>query len=463
MPPPPIMKLSGRTPSPSSGSIRVVRAVVLLILTACLFGSACSGTGSSSDLQITRQGDRAAFSFSDMWMVPLGPEVPVIRSVTYVGWCDLDRPKRLQRILIDKKAGSSIGAFEYNRVHPVFSPSGRRLAVAVDDRLLWFDLKDGRPRRLNFAGETVTSLAWLGENEIAYGVRTESDRFFCAQKIEAPPENRREIFAEPSSRPEQWPASLSHLGWPWEAWSPDGRYMAFVPFDRKSTLNLLDIRTGRRTRAGRRPADQVQVSWREDGSALFCLNTGREGGVEEAFLLETVSGDTKDFSRDMAASFQGGGYLRLSSLWTPDGRNFAVNRRRTGGCLIRPAPWRVVPVYASMTERLKRRARAPVLVRDEAVLGGELTIQPVDGWVTVLVGVAAGQYGPPGHEFPVYDYWDYAVSYDATQIVPLGKRCGNCDRLILTPDGRRMVVSNSASTTVTVSPIDLPPLNDQGS
>lgn len=105
------------------------------------------------------------------------------------------------------------------------------------------------------------------------------------------------------------------------SWSPDGKRMAYVSFERKSAaIYVQNLATGERTRVAEFPGINGAPSWSPDGSRL-ALTLSKDGSPDIYILnlaTQAVTRLTKGFSID------------TEPVWSPDGGSIVFTSDRGG-------------------------------------------------------------------------------------------------------------------------------------
>jgi len=409
----------------------------LMFLLALVSLSGCSYLAGGGEVTLSTDGSLAAYISARQWDLPLPPECPTIRSTVRLRWCNLTRPEDYHEIEIGVFGRDWGGWNVKNRVHPVFSPDNRHLAVACPRRLRVVDCATRKERTLTGPREVVTSLMWLDKDVLAYasccpdlkGQREKTPLNFWRQGVDQSYEERSLIFSQdqPSGCPGK---GLGAIEWPMERWSPDGRFVLFSSEGYQGDLKLLDVASGTARVIASGGYTFQGISWKSDGSAAACVGFSRKAPVA-AFVIDPRTGEKDDFSEDYQAFARDSGSSQpvLAGLWAPGDQYLVVNHLRMGGCLVSPRPWKLIPVAKLVIgELLKDRSLA--LAEDPNERLPWVFWQPVQGWVKVWV-----QFQEQGYRRGM----DYVVDYSGRSRVLLGKSDAPGAGWKLTPDGERAV------------------------
>lgn len=400
--------------------------LLLLLVSVCLSG--CSYYATSYDFLFSPDGLTIAYPRAKKWDLPLPPELPTFYATVYVRWCNLNGVVRYRTVKLDS-SGPKSNPFDERHVSLRFSPDSRQLAVTTPRRLVVIACESGKMKQLSHSGETVTAFGWLGNDEIGYVVQTvrekkvskRTDRTFYRQKIHSGPEARVEFYRE---------TGLRHA--PLESWSPDGRFVIFLP-SYGNAMQLLNVSRGTVTSFGASKSSYGKVSWKPDGSAALCTFSGYKQPFG-ALVISPPSGEILDVTRQFTEAFVREPSNSLPSvlpLWTADGEYVIVNDYQgLGGCLVRPQPWEVIPLTRLLLKRFGRT--------DHTWPHNNIVRFPTPGWVGVWV-----------------DSQTYAVDYEVKTPIPIGSTRDWLPGWILAPDGKKSVTVDRAGRLVGHS-IELP-------
>ncbi len=106
------------------------------------------------------------------------------------------------------------------------------------------------------------------------------------------------------------------------AWSPDGKKLAYVSFEnRSSAIYVQDILSGQRRRVASSPGINSAPAWSPDGSRLAL--TLSKTGNPEIFILHLSSDKLQQITRTRA--------IDTEPSWSPDGNKLAFSSDRGGG------------------------------------------------------------------------------------------------------------------------------------
>lgn len=266
-------------------------------------------------------------------------------TTSYVSWrltAEGARTKTLRLDYSDRYPWSA-----HYRVHIRFSPDSRHLAVVTRGKgMIIIHVHSGRHWTVTPEGERITSLAWSDSDTLHYAVQTVlscevgavQTRAFWVGKIDQPIPSRRCLHREKQidmTGPEEEPSL------PPEWWSPDGRYVAFIPLGRDGRCHVLDTLTRKVLTSQQRrfSHDEVKGCWKHDGTAVFCLSTS----PHRAVVVYPREGRTLDITDRLSALLEPEPQkVRVPVYvgWTADDRYLLISLLHRGGYLIRPDPWK---------------------------------------------------------------------------------------------------------------------------
>lgn len=410
----------------------------LTIVWMVLAASGCSYMTSGGDVWFSEDGTMAVYVCARQWDLPLPPEVPTIRSKIWVRWCKLTKPRQYRTVEIGV-FGKDWGGWDVkNRVHPIFSPDNRYLAVACPRQLVILDCLAQQRRILTGPDEVVTSLIWLDEGELAYASCTKSpgrrhvgtSTNFWRQGVDQSPEDRTLIFSHENSNscPEK---GLSLSEWPRERWSPDRRFVLFRAQGFRGDLTLVDVVEGTSRVIAAGGYNFEGISWKSDGSAAACVGFSTSVPMM-AFLIDPRTDERQDFSEEFNKAFGSNSRFsapRIPPQWTPGDQYLVVNDSETGGCLVRPHPWAIIPVAKRLVDHLTKDSSI-VLAEEYRNRLPWIFWQPAKGWVRVWVQLQEQGYRR------ATEYW---VDYSGRSFVPVEEPSAPGGGWKMTPDGKHAV------------------------
>lgn len=133
------------------------------------------------------------------------------------------------------------------------------------------------------------------------------------------------------------------------AWSPDGRWLAYVSFEtRAAAVWIQDLATAQRRVVSARPGVNGAPAWSPDGRRL-ALTLSSAGGNLDVFVLDLASGALERLTDDPA--------IDTEPVWSPDGATIYFTSDRAGGPQIYRMPARAGERAVRMTFGLSYAAR----------------------------------------------------------------------------------------------------------
>ncbi|MCX7052125.1 MAG: Tol-Pal system protein TolB, partial [Proteobacteria bacterium] len=107
------------------------------------------------------------------------------------------------------------------------------------------------------------------------------------------------------------------------AWSPDGRWLAYVSFEtRSAAVYVQDLRTAERRAVSRRPGVNGAPAWSPDGTRLALTLSSPTGNLD-IHLLDPRDGTLERLTDDPA--------IDTEPVWSADGRTVFFTSDRAGG------------------------------------------------------------------------------------------------------------------------------------
>lgn len=413
-----------------SGLIRAVINCSIVLTCVVLMG--CQDGGAPGRIYFSPDGSVAAYTYVKRIDLPLPPEMPTIHSTVYLQWCPAHQLKNCRTLKIDSY-GKSYGSFVQGRFQLAFSHDSRGIAVNSPRYLEVVDLETRRRERLTDPDEQVTSMGWLGNGEMVYVAHSKTQnrkypynriRKIYRHPIGNSPEKRRILYAQDDYR------GITH-----DYVSPTGEFVVFISQGySEGYFNLLNTATGKVTPLNDTAAQCQGVSWKPDGSAVFCLSS------KEAFVHYPLEDRTKDVSKEYDDSFRR--HLEfgpsIDNLWTPDGEYIVLNSSKTGGCLIRPDPWHVVSTGVLLVNHLEKAKHLKVYRNSP---GGYpyLFVQPLPGWVRLWVHLVTDKKPYLPGQTVVLEARNYLADYEGKRFLPMKTSDSPGGAWTLTPDGRKIV------------------------
>jgi hypothetical protein len=422
----------------------VVVLRLLVVLLAAIGLSGCMGDGSPGEIYFSPDESVVAYTYVKRIDLPLPPEMPTMHSTVYLQWCRSDNLKDCRSIKIDSY-GKSFGSFVQDRFLLAFSPDSKKVAVRSPRYLEIIDLETMDRLRLTDADEHVGNMGWLGNTEVVFSSYRESSAGEHSRGI-AHRIFRQSVTDTPGKRLLLY--EKKEYNGPYKDYiSPNGEYVIFLSRGySNSILLLLNTRSGEVKHLTESEAQYQGVSWKPDSRCAFCL-TGKE-----AFLWYTKESRKKDLSDAYNDSFRR--YLEyepsIYDRWTPDGRYIIINSLKTGGCLVCPDPWHVVPIGKRLVAHVEQTGEVRPY-RDTSEQSPYINPQPFPGWVNASIQVTTGEKsGLPGRPVDIM-HRNYFVDDSAEHFlqIPFGGYG------VLSPNGKRIVFFND-SIYLDEKPVSLP-------
>lgn len=162
------------------------------------------------------------------------------------------------------------------------------------------------------------------------------------------------------------------------AWSPDGRWLAYVSFEtRSAAVYVQDLRTAERRAVSLRPGVNGAPAWSPDGARLALTLSSPTGNLD-IHLLDPRDGTLERLTDDPA--------IDTEPVWSADGRTIFFTSDRAGG----PQVYRMAARAGERAQRITfgtpyaaRPRLSPdgrllaLVVRDEG--GYRIAVQPLAG------------------------------------------------------------------------------------
>jgi hypothetical protein len=418
----------------------------------CLGLTSCKGGSPSAAIHFSPDGSTIAYTYADRIDLPLPPEVPTLHSTVYLQWCPMDRIKSYQSMKIDSY-GKSYGSFVQDQFALLFSPDSRHIAVKSPRYLEVVDLENQTRHRLTGPDELVTSMGWLGNKEMVYVVhkKTGSEKHGAGSTRQI---FRHTIGESPGKRLLLY-EQFDYRGNYHDYVSPTGEYVVFMSQGYSDGFfYLLNVQAGKVEAFSEKKAKCQAVSWKPDGSCVFCLSsTG-------AMLLYPQEGRIKDLSDNYDNAFRR--HLafapEIDPRWTPDGRFIVINSTKMGGSLVCPDPWRVVPLGKLLVGYLEEKENQRVY-RDPQDSYPILYVQPYPGWVRIWLCLVTDKKPTMRGETVVLERMNYLVDYEGQRFIPMKPSFSPGGAWTITPDGKKMVYFNAMipkAISLEEEPVHLP-------
>ena len=172
-----------------------------------------------------------------------------------------------------------------------------------------------------------------------------------------------------------------------------------------------------------------------------------------AFVIDPRTGERQDCSEEFNKAFGSTGRFsppRIPPLWTPGDQYVIANDSETGGCLVRPHPWKIIPVAKRLIDHLAKDSSI-VLAEEYKNRLPWIFRQPAKDWVRVWVLLQEQGYRR------AIDYW---VDYSGRTFVPVEDSPTPGGGWKITPDGKHAVKLESHDKLI-VRELSLPNLSIQ--
>jgi len=358
-------------------------------------------------LAVSPDGAFAAYLHGEEAGIGLGGEGTVLGGRGFVRWRRLDSVFGWVRSIkvVSYTGASPTGYITGMSPSIKFSSDSRHLGILTRGILSCIDLKTARMWVVAPPDERVTTFAWIGPDEMGY-VGSPKNRVFFRHNINNPPEARRVILKNAGP-------TVQGASFPFEYWSPRGRFVFYKKHSRAFALLEVDTRAVRSFDTP--PAVGMQVAWRSDESAALCVSYNEDHSPTAAMLIGLRTGETVDVSERYVAAFADAHTSELEPAWTPDGKDFIVNTWNRGGFLVQPRPWKIIPIGERLAPYLGGHYEPYTYGGDPRPEPPWVHSFPIAGWVKVTAG---------GKEYAV----DYAVqrfvllqrSYDSQVVAIAG-------------------------------------------
>lgn len=420
------------TRNPSSGNKPWYTGLLLTVF-AVVGLTGCTGE-EPGGIQFSPDGSTIAYTYVKRIDLPLPPELPTIYSTVYLQWCRSDQLKECRSLKIDSY-GKSYGSFVQGTFLMMFSPDSKQLAVKSPRYLEVVDLTTMTRRRLTGPDEPVGAIGWLSDHEMVYSVFKKPSA--GEKSYGASHQIFRHTLREPPGRRSLLFEQNNYEGPHHDYVSPTGEYVVFISGYLKQQFMLLNVLTGEVNVLTEEPAQCQKASWKPDGSCVFCLSS------REAVLWYPQEGRKKDLSEDYDKSFRRiiPYYPDIDERWTPDGEYVVINSTKTGGCLVRPDPWQVVPVGKRLVDYLEQTENLRVH-RDSSDDYPYVYIQPYPGWTRIWVQIATDKKPVIPGQTVVLEPRCYLVDYEATRFLPMPPSDTPGGGWSLSPGGGKIVYFN---------------------
>ena len=363
-------------------------ALALVVLAAAMLpAGGCGVTVTQTyavDLQFSPDSGTVAWCWGQQrvhYPPPVGLAGPdYLSGKATLRWCAADTPDRLRSLqIVSTGPVSQMDGGDFpGEFHLAFSPDSTRLLVASPVGLDVVDLADGKHRRLTARGETVSSMLWDGNEQVVYAARSGirgdfpriSDRALWRQRV-APSVDQRRLIRR-TDGVEDHPVLMT---WPIEKISPDGRFaVCSLPEDSplgSAPAEVVSLADGQ-ARPFRPPGSPYHstfaVAWKPDSSCFAWLEKHTRYGdnpikahcTYQLLLVDPDTLEVRDFTGQMTAVLAPSAdrsctvVFDFAMRWTADGEYLLVSSDTDGGGhLVRPEPWKVIPLARRFFQRVE--------------------------------------------------------------------------------------------------------------
>ncbi|MDB4673400.1 hypothetical protein OAF27_01170 [Verrucomicrobiales bacterium] len=235
------------------------------------------------------------------------------------------------------------------QVHP--SRDSQFIAGLCGRRLAVVDLETMAHRMIEYEGELFGSFSWLGGDEVAFSTTNGDSLVFWRANINDLPDNRTEVFRQPSLRQDydrEAPDLLYHK------WSPKRRYVTLFGYAEAGSPDnlLLDVENGT---VHRYKFDLDYQCWKPDDSLLLVNDSLYE--PRAVYLIDPSTGEVSDLSDEFRRQFGSDLDVRLvSNQWTPDGAHVLLytdggSTAHLRGCIVDPSPFKLIHSQKGILKR----------------------------------------------------------------------------------------------------------------
>ena len=271
-----------------------------------------------------------------------------------VHWFPVGQTDQERQIALDSVDLRPDGVLNYRiGVQVRFSPDSKRFAAVHPSGITIIDLETGAPVQWKLAKGHFASVAWTGDDEIAYATWQEGRSAFWRRRIDVPPTEAELIYEEAWDYAKPQGKALPFLAN--HHWSPDGKAVLFTSrvIEGKNQV-LLNMESGEVTPL---LAYLSEHHWRPDGGAVLVVGPEGPGGSLDdwpTLLVNARTGEVTDLTEEIAKAVGSPDYVRLADpCWTADGKYIVLNKSfRAGGSspatykhtgyVIQPQPWKVI-------------------------------------------------------------------------------------------------------------------------
>jgi len=317
--------------------------LLLLIFAGILILAIISSSESVLFIQVSPDGKWVACAVSRTTYLRCGPEpVPVWQRV-FVCWGGIGAPEGLRWIKVRNRIGFDLVRKRSVETHIVFSPTARYLAVTSPHQLTFVETESGKVLKCRLGRGIISSLAWVDDRTVGYVTHlpkgtdpcTNTRRTVWRQRAFTSASTRRLVHVDALVK---YPRPA--FDWPWEYWSPNGRYVLFSAPSWEASALLLDTATGRVWRQDQDRGALRIAAWKPDSSAVVWTSYWPGEQIYRTYLMTMSDRKIVDLTDKFREVF-GNRQPSYDPLWTPDGEFLVCSGLGIAGCLIRPVPWEV--------------------------------------------------------------------------------------------------------------------------
>lgn len=198
--------------------------------------------------------------------------------------------------LLDMQRGEGAASIVLDKKYTVPGSEFRKIAHYISDSIF----------------EQMTGIRGVFSTKIAYVVVQRSDK--------APARYILEVSDQDGYRPRPLLNSPEPIMSP--SWSPSGKQLAYVSFEkRKAAIYLQEVATGTRRLLSQFPGINGAPAWSPDGQKLALVLS--KSGSPNIYVLDVVTGGLTQITRDF--------YINTEPAWAPDGRTLLFTSNRSGG------------------------------------------------------------------------------------------------------------------------------------
>jgi hypothetical protein len=319
----------------------------------------CVAGTTREDLRFSAEGTCVCYLKEDRLEEPWLHGKVWSRSIS-LHWCRTSDPAKESSVAIDTLGVEFGGYIHVPCLGAEWSPDASRIGVLTPHKLVI--VETGSRKKTEIRDGQIMGFTWLSAEKIAYCTRRARSgmqrRVICRQnvlnqrgtEVVALPEHSGKYLKDDYSLPTHW--------------SPSGKYAIFLEPRSPGQFHCVDLLDGTMRTFGQTDASDQGVVWAPGSARAFCVS--RKVGPEdlyEAVLFEPATGRTLDCTAGFQAAF-GDGWSAASAtpsvwapVWTRDGKYIIASGSSTGGLLVQPDPWRVIPLGQAVAAGLRIKSR----------------------------------------------------------------------------------------------------------